>query len=302
MDVAELIKVRLDQLGYDQRRLAVAVQVTQSFISQLLNRKKKPPSPERTDIYDRMERFLKIPKGDLSKLARLQRNQELKDRLDPAARPLFREVRDLILDKCAREKVPLIRQIFEREPLGEVERFVTQKLVDVVQGIAKDKWKDESWIRNLARLHKKSYEEVRVSVLEILEADIFNLATSSSLDLLRGLVVSWDLDLATFNLTVALRPAAGAQRVRQFAHVEVKERDFLVDEPGLSQFLKDPLLSGGIRDAEIEALRSLKIEGKKPNALFYYRTLQNLRDPLHFLERALPHSDGVGDAVVKSRR
>lgn len=64
MDVAHVIKQRLNELGLDQRDLAGATQVTQSYVSQLLNRKKAPPAPGRTDIYDKMGEFLKLPAGN----------------------------------------------------------------------------------------------------------------------------------------------------------------------------------------------------------------------------------------------
>jgi hypothetical protein len=38
---------------------------------------------------------------------------------------------------------------------------------------------------------------------------------------------------------------------------------------------------------EIEFLKKLKFRGKRPTALYYYRELQNLRDPLHFRERSV---------------
>jgi len=53
MDVCLVIKQRLDELGFEQRDLAVAAEVTESYVSQLLTRKKLPPAPERTDIYER---------------------------------------------------------------------------------------------------------------------------------------------------------------------------------------------------------------------------------------------------------
>ena len=40
MDVAFVIRQRLDELGYEQRDLARAAAVTESYISQLLTRKK----------------------------------------------------------------------------------------------------------------------------------------------------------------------------------------------------------------------------------------------------------------------
>ena len=43
MDVCLLIKHRLEELGLEQRDLAAAAEVTESYISQLLTRKKLPP-------------------------------------------------------------------------------------------------------------------------------------------------------------------------------------------------------------------------------------------------------------------
>src|SRR2546422_4794514 len=77
MDVPLVIRQRLEELGVEQRALATAAQVTESYISQLLTRKKAPPAPNRTDIYVKMETFLKLPRGELSKLASLQREEEL---------------------------------------------------------------------------------------------------------------------------------------------------------------------------------------------------------------------------------
>ena len=79
MDLPLVIKHRLKELDLDQKDLAAAVQVTESYISQLLARKKAPPAPSRTDIYEKMGGFLKLPNGELSKLAELQRREKLKE-------------------------------------------------------------------------------------------------------------------------------------------------------------------------------------------------------------------------------
>ena len=76
MDVCLVIKQRLEDLGAEQRELAAAAEVTESYISQLLTRKKLPPAPDRTDIYDKMGKFLKLPGGKLAKLADVQRKEE----------------------------------------------------------------------------------------------------------------------------------------------------------------------------------------------------------------------------------
>ena len=147
MDVCLVIKQRLEQLGVEQRDLAAAAEVTESYISQLLTRKKLPPAPGRTDIYDKMGKFLKLPGGKLSKLADHQRKEELKKTLGDSPTPLHAEVRELILRKCALDKEKHIRAIFEKQPFGELERLVTQKLLDVVKGVATQELESENWLR-----------------------------------------------------------------------------------------------------------------------------------------------------------
>src|SRR5437763_17123812 len=96
VDVPFLILHRLEELGLEQQALARAAHVTESYISQLLTRRKAPPAPNRTDIYDRMDKFLKLPSGELAKLADLQRKEDLKRELGDEPPPLFPAVRELI--------------------------------------------------------------------------------------------------------------------------------------------------------------------------------------------------------------
>lgn len=79
MEIVEVIKQRLDALGLEQRQLADAAEITESYISQLLTRKKPPPEPTRTDIYGKMEKLLDSPEGALARVAELQRREELED-------------------------------------------------------------------------------------------------------------------------------------------------------------------------------------------------------------------------------
>src|SRR5881628_1435645 len=94
MDFPLVIRHRLKELGTEQRDLAAAAQVTESYISQLLTGKKAPPAPERTDIYNKMETFLRLPAGKLATLAELQRTDALKRKLAEPPAPLFKEVRE----------------------------------------------------------------------------------------------------------------------------------------------------------------------------------------------------------------
>ena len=111
MNIPLVIKHRLKELGLDQKDLAAATQVTESYISQLLARKKAPPASSRTDI----DEFLKLPNDELSKLADLQRQEDLRTKIAEARKPLFEEFRELILRKCSRRSHRRYR-IFEKEP------------------------------------------------------------------------------------------------------------------------------------------------------------------------------------------
>jgi transcriptional regulator with XRE-family HTH domain len=281
VDVCLIIKRRLEELGLEQRDLAVAAEVTESYISQLLTRKKLPPEPGRTDIYEKMGKFLKLPSGKLSKLADHQRKEVLKRTLEDPPKPLFKEVRDLILRKCARGKERQIRVIFEKQPFGELERLVTQKLVDVVKRVAKDELESETWLHSVARLGGKSYEAMRVSILEFLDTDVFNVSVENCTSFLEPLIESWDIDLATFGMEIVLnrRLIPGYAKKFEFVEREPAQTD---EEPGLKEFLRHHSVSGDATEEEIGFLKRLRFNGKHPTPLYYYRELQNLRDLLHF--------------------
>jgi len=264
VNVSLVIRRRLEEFGLEQQDLAQAAQVTESYISQLLTGKRAPPAPNRTDIYDKMDKFLKLPTGELARLADHQRKEQLKRELGDEPAPLFREVRALILRKCQPDSERHVRAVFEKEPFGELERLVTQKLLDVVKGLAQQELENESWLRALAELGGRSYAAMRVLVLEFLDTDIFHVSVEDCVSFLDPLIESWDIDLAKFEF------------------IELESEQHFVEEPGLKAFLEDPSLSGTATAKEVAFLKRLKFQGQRPTPLYYYRELQNLRDPLHF--------------------
>jgi len=281
MDVSGIVRQRLDELGLEQKDLAAAAKVTESYISQLLTRKKSPPSSGRTDVYQKMERFLKLGTGTLSQLADLQRKDELKRRLGDPPTPLLKEVRDLVLGKCVPAKQKEMRAIFEKDPFGDLERLVTQRLLTVVKGVAREELDNENWLHLVARLSGRSYERMRVIVLEFLDTDIFSVSVENCVSFLDPLIESWDIDLASFGMDIVLNRRLTDEPSKRFAFVEREPDQPLDDEPGLKEFLGDPALCDASQE-EIQFLRKLRFKGRRPNELYYYRELQNLRDPLHF--------------------
>jgi len=281
VDVCLVIKRRLEELGLGQKDLASAAEVTESYISQLLARKKLPPAPDRTDIYAKMAKFLKLPSDRLSKLAEHQRKEVLKRTLEDPPKPLFKDVRELILRKSAPDKEKQIRVIFEKQPFGELERLVTQKLLGVIKKVAKEELNSENWVHLVARLTGRSYEQVRVTLLEFLDTDVFSLSPENCVSFLDPLIESWDVDLTTFGMEIVLNRRIASGDSKRFEFVETGPAQPEV-EPGFKEFLNDRSLSGTATTEEIELLKKLRFNEKRPTPLYYYRELQSLRDPLHF--------------------
>src|SRR5258706_15844053 len=97
------------------------------------------------------------------------RREELMRGIECPPAPLFEDVRKLILRKCAPEQQQQVRAIFEKQPFGGLERLVTQKLLDVIKGVARDDLEREKWLRSVARLSGRSYKQMRVMILEFLD-------------------------------------------------------------------------------------------------------------------------------------
>ena len=282
MDVCSVIKARLQELGFEQKDLAAAAEVTESYISQLLTRKKLPPAPDRTDIYEKMGRFLRLSNGELATLARAQRLDELRRDYEEPQGALLKETRELMLQKCVPARQQQIRAIFERQPFGELERLVTRTLLDVISRVARVELDNEAWLHEVADLSDKSYAQMRVIILEFLDTDIFNISSADCVSFLNPLLARWDIDLFTFDMEIVLNERLVPGEPKRFAFVEKDVDSVDGGEPGFAEFLEDATLSGNASADEVEFLRKLRFKGKRPRALYYYRALQILRDPLHF--------------------
>jgi len=285
VDVRIIIRQRLKELGLEQRDLAAAAQVTESYISQLLSRKKAPPAVERTDLYERIDAFLEFPRGHLSSMAQAQRHEEMKRKLAEHPPALFRELRELIIRKGNPERRDQVREIFENQAFGELERLVVQTLLDVAKRVAREELNNEKWLRGVGKLRDQSYEQTRDISLEFLGTDIFNLSPEHCSVFLGPLIDSWDIDLKTFAMDVLLNKRMAAARIVRFQFVEVGAPAAVEEEPGFKEFLGNPGMSKDATGDEIAFLKSLSFHRVKPSALYYYRELQSLRDPLHFPAR-----------------
>jgi hypothetical protein len=129
---------------------------------------------------------------------------------------------------------------------------------------------------------------MRVIVLEFLDTDVFSISMENCDSFLDPLIESWNIDLGTFAMEVVLNRRLAPGNPRRFEFVEKEAEQPLEDEPGFKRFLRDRVLSGDAIEEEIEFLKRLRFNGKRPTPLYYYRELQNLRDPVHFRSPQAP--------------
>ena len=275
-----MIRQRLKDLGLEQKGLAIAAGVTESYVSQLLARKKAPPAPRRTDIYDRMELFLELPRGELARLAEMQRKEE--KRAGEPAQPMFPELRELIFKKCLLDARAQIRTILEREPFGELERLVGQKFLDIARSVAAEEAPRGQWLRRVTRLSGKSPRQALAAIQKALAAKPYSVPVETFVPFLEPLIESWTMDLETFTLEIVLNRTMATHEKKRYEFVEVGLPRLSSFEAGLEEFLRDKTLSADLTLEERQFLKTLQPGRKKPTALYYYRELQNLRDPLHF--------------------
>ena len=112
----------------------------------------------------------------------------------------------------------------------------------------------------MARHSNRTYEKVRVAILEFLDRDVFNVSVENCVSFLDPIIDSWDIDLKTFSMTVVPNRQLTAANLKRF------EFDLRKKVGGDSQQL---FLSGsdevppGFRQAIEEYYRSLAKKGPR---------------------------------------
>src|SRR4029077_10801631 len=112
----------------------------------------------------------------------------------------------------------------------------------------------EKWLRLMARLSKRSYEQIRVTILEFLDTDIFHVSIENCISFLDPLIESWDINLETFGMEIVLDRRLTAGHLKRFEFVEKEPSSSTEIPQGLEEFLKDTSLSGDATKEELELL------------------------------------------------
>lgn len=149
--------------------------------------------------------------------------------------------------------------------------------------VAEKELQNERWIHRVAQVSNRSYEATRVLILEFLDTDVFHVSVENCISFLDSLIESWDIELDSFGMEIVLNRRLTNSYFKKLEFREAEPEASCEVEPALKELLKDTKLSADITEGEIAFLKRLNCDGKRPSVLYYYRELQNLRDPLNFL-------------------
>ena len=208
--VGQLMRRRLRELQRTPRELAEAVQVPEAYIADLLAGRRRPPAPGRTDVYERMTKFLRLHRNDLSTCARAERAGERRNHRRPAAR-----VRELLLVLCEPAKARALERRLAKQGGVELEYLIVQRLLEVAQSFVRRQLDDEVGIRIAATREGCTYLEMRMLLLEFLDATAESLTPEDHEAFVRSRIAAWDIDLDTHAMRIVLRTQEPAPRQKR---------------------------------------------------------------------------------------
>jgi len=210
--VSQLLRRRLKELKRTPRELAEAAQVSEEYVSDLLSGRRDPPAPGRTDLYDRMTKFLRLHRNDLPTCAKAEREGMVVKTKRPDAK-----IRTLLLELCDPSKVRKLDRRLSRKDTetAVLDRLIAQRLLEVAQGFVRRQLDDEVGIRVAANREGISYLEMRMRLLEFLDCTVDSLSASDHEVFIRPRIGSWDIDLETKAMRIVLRSQEPAPRQKR---------------------------------------------------------------------------------------
>ena len=201
--LGEVLRRRMQELGKTPEVLADAVDVPVEYINDLISGRRRPPLPGRSDLYDRMTRFLKLARNDLSRCAQAERDATVRRR-----RRLDTRVRQLVLELCE----PGTARSLEGSPTG-IGAGVTgtplndlaQRLLTVAQGSVRRLIEDDVALRLVAAERGSTYVAMRLRVFDFLDSTADTLTAEDFLEFVRPRISMWDIDFSTDIMRIVLR-------------------------------------------------------------------------------------------------
>src|SRR5437879_9215685 len=163
--VGLLMRRRLRELKRTPRERAAAVQVSETYIADLLAGRRRPPAPGRTDVYERMTKFLRLHRNDLPTCARAERES-----LGARRRRLHPTVRRALLELGEPVKARTLARRLGNTRGAALELLIAGRLLEVAQGFVRRQLDDEVGIRVAATREGCNYLDVRMRLLDFLDS------------------------------------------------------------------------------------------------------------------------------------
>jgi hypothetical protein len=198
VSVGELLRRRLKETKRTPEELAETVEVPPEYVADLISGKRRPPLPGRTDIYERMTRFLGLGRTDLAACATAERASSKTKKTGPEA-----TVRRALLDMC---EPTTASELDRRAKKDSAELFdFIERLVDVAQASVRRILDDPIALRLAATKNGTEFIAMRLKVLEFLDATPPTLTMADVQNWITPKIARWDVDFTTGVLRVVLK-------------------------------------------------------------------------------------------------
>lgn len=205
--VGELLRQRLREINRSPDELAEAVGVPTQYIEELMAGSRRPPLPERTDIYGKMTSFLRLRRNDVVECARVERAGDAPATgSGPGAK-----VRSALLALCDPETAQELERRRARGGGTELAGFL-QRVLEVTQGAVRRVLDDQIGLRLAAADRGRTYAAARLHILEFLEVTADTVTTEDLTEFVRPRVARWNVDLESGVVRVVLQALPPRER------------------------------------------------------------------------------------------
>ncbi len=204
--VGQLLRARLKEVKRTVEELATAVDVPAHYVDELISGSRRPPAPERTDIYARMTTFLRLGRQEMVTRARAERAENNGRTASP--RPT---VRRQLLELCEPATARRLEQRRAKSGGSEL-AGLCERLLGVTQGSVRRLLDDQVALRLAAAERATTYLDLRFRVLEFLDATPATVSMEALAEFVTPRVRRWDVDFDTGVLRVVLRTQESRRR------------------------------------------------------------------------------------------
>jgi transcriptional regulator with XRE-family HTH domain len=208
VSVGELLRRRLKETKRTPEELAEAVELSPEYVADLISGDRRPPLPGRTDIYERMTRFLGLGRTDLASCANAERADTRKGTTLPEI-----TVRRALLDICDPVTAKELERRAKKSPIELIDLF--QRVLDVAQASVRRMLDDPIALRLAATKNGSEYIPMRLRVLEFLDVNPSTLTMTDLTNWVLPRIGRWDVDLSTGVLRVILRTQEAPEQNRR---------------------------------------------------------------------------------------